>query len=79
MREASVVEKELLEARKNLNNTDESDLLKMEINKSIVGRLENELELIKRGKRTVKTIEGLPKGKYKKTKRSRISINKFNI
>ena len=79
MREPSVVEKELLEARKNLNNTDESDLLKMEINKSIVERLENELELIKRGKRTVRTIEGLPKGKFKKQKRSRITVNRFNI
>ena len=79
MRDISIVEKELIEAKRKLENTDESDLLKMEINKSIVGRLENELELIKRGKRTVKTIEGLPKGKYKKTKKSRISINKFNI
>lgn len=79
MREPSVVEKELLEARKNLNNTDESDLLKMEINKSIVERLENELELIKRGKRVVKTIEGLPKGKFKKSKKSRITVNRFNI
>lgn len=79
MREASVVERELLEAEKKLANTDESDLLKMEINKSIVERLKNELELIKRGKRVVRTIEGLPKGKFKKSKKARITVNKFNI
>lgn len=79
MREASVVEKELLEAEKKLANTDESDLLKMEINKSVVTRLKNELELIKRGKRVVKNIEGLPKGKFKKSKKTRITTNRFNI
>ena len=79
MRDIKIVEKEILETKKILEKTDESDLLKMEINKSKLERLENELELIKRGSRKVTKIEGLPKGKFRKTNKAKIVSNRFNI
>ena len=79
MRDIRIIEKEILETKKVLERTDESDLLKMEINKSKLERLENELELIKRGSRKVTKIEGLPKGKFRKTNKAKIVSNRFNI
>ena len=79
MRDIKVIEKEILETKKVLERTDESDLLKMEINKSKLERLENELELAKRGDRKITKIEGLPKGKFKKTNKAKIVSNRFNI
>ena len=80
MREVKIVEKELLEARKVLEKIDESDLLNVELTKSKIERLENELELIKRGSRKITKIEGLPKGKYKKPAiKSKVLVNKIKL
>lgn len=79
MRDIKIVEKEILEIKKVLERTDESDLLKLEVNKSKLERLENELELIKRGSRKITKIEGLPKGKFKRINQAKIISNRFNI
>ena len=65
MRDIKIVEQELNEAKRSLEKIDESNLLKLEVAKSKIERLENELEKIKRGPRKISVVEGLPKGKYK--------------
>ena len=80
MREASVVEKEILETKMKLQKIDESDLLHQEIYKSKLERLNKELDKIKMGPKKTTVVEGLQKGKYSiKNKRSMLSENRFRL
>lgn len=79
MRDRAVVEKEILEVKNLIKKTDNSDLLKHEIYKSKLERLENELDEIIMGPKTISVVNGLPKGKYKVGGRSRLSDGRYKI
>ena len=79
MRDINVVKKELQKAIEQLNSVDESDLVKVEVYKSKVERLQTELEKIERGPRIISSVEGLPKGKFKKRNPKIINGSRFSV